>query len=116
MRTKLQKIVAGLVATVALVVGFAVAPVGSLPSSVGTQHAAACSDNVYQVQWSYAGVYRGQSPQQVGTMQYGQRIHGYHGGSYVQYIGGFGWATSVYYGPYLDTYMHSESLAYIGCQ
>ena len=113
---KLHKTIIGAFATITLIAGFMAAPAGMLPGSAGTQKAAAaCSINVYQVVWGAAGVYSGVDWSQVGTLYYGQRIHGNTGGHRFDYYAGFGFVTSVYWGQTYRPFMRSDALQYIGC-
>ena len=112
---KLHKIGAGVIVSVTLVAGLLVAPVGLIPGSVGTQKAAAAWNiNVYEKVRGAAGVYSPDNNAKVGTMYYGQRVHGNTGGHRVQYRAGFGYVTSVYYGGGFY-FMRSDALQYIGC-
>lgn len=110
------------VMSVFLISGFLLAPAGVMPGALGTKKAvAACYTNVYQVVWSYAGVYRdintgaGWYVEHMGTLRGGDRIHGGHGDHRYEYRHGYGYITNVYYGGSYISWMRSDSLKYIGC-
>jgi hypothetical protein len=121
---KLRKLTTSFIAALLLVTGFMAAPAGVLPGTLGTQKAAAsCGTNVYQVVWSYAGIYHDNPDRynvvHVATLQGGNRIHGLNGYHRIQYRSGYGWITLVWYnGPFgytFDYWMRSDALQYIGC-